>query len=163
WIMDLATQHSVRVGGGQETGSEALWSPDGRSLAFIGGEGEKSGLMVATANGTGGTLIAPVTGSNSPLPEQGKRITWSPDSKQIAFVSATPGPEPPITGDPVVITRYLYKPDYSEGNSHFNDNRRLHIFLADLASKHVRQLTQGTRETGRRMAKKSFSSRTTSP
>src|SRR5437868_8101145 len=52
WVMDLASQHSVQVGGAQETGSEPLWSPDGRSLAFIGGEGEKSGLMVATANGT---------------------------------------------------------------------------------------------------------------
>jgi Tol biopolymer transport system component len=37
-----------------------------------------------------------------------------------------------------------YKPDDSEGLSHFNDNRRLHIFLADLASGQVQQLTDGT-------------------
>ncbi len=43
----------------------------------------------------------------------------------------------------MVITRYLYKPTASEGNTRFNDNRRLHIFIADLATKQVRQLTDG--------------------
>jgi dipeptidyl aminopeptidase/acylaminoacyl peptidase len=49
-----------------------------------------------------------------------------------------------LAGDPIVITRYLYKPDADEGNSHFNDNRRLHIFVADIASGQIRQLTSGT-------------------
>ena len=43
----------------------------------------------------------------------------------------------------MVITRYLYKPDAGEGMTRFNDNRRLHIFVVDLATKQVRQLTQG--------------------
>ena len=34
---------------------------------------------------------------------------WSPDSRQIAFVSSTAGPEQDANGDPMVITRYLYK------------------------------------------------------
>ena len=56
-----------------------------------------------------------------------------------------PGPETAdATGDPIVITRYLYKPDYDEGLTHFNDNRRLHIFVADIASGQIRQLTDGT-------------------
>ena len=43
----------------------------------------------------------------------------------------------------MVITRYLYKPTASEGGTRANDNRRLHIFVADVASKTVRQLTDG--------------------
>jgi dipeptidyl aminopeptidase/acylaminoacyl peptidase len=43
----------------------------------------------------------------------------------------------------VVITRYLYKPTASEGSTRFNDNRRAHIFVVDLDSKNVRQLTRG--------------------
>lgn len=43
----------------------------------------------------------------------------------------------------MVITRYLYKPTFSEGNTRFNDNRRLHIFAVDLNTKKVRQLTDG--------------------
>src|SRR5262249_52784987 len=64
--------------------------------------------------------------------------------KQIAFISATAGPETEnANGDPMVITRYLYKPTASEGLTRFNDNRRLHIFIVDVASKQVRQLTRG--------------------
>ena len=71
-------------------------------------------------------------------------MTWSPDGKQIAFISATPGPETAdATGDPIVITRYMYKPDAGEGMTRFNDNRRLHIFIVDVASKAVRQVTSG--------------------
>jgi dipeptidyl aminopeptidase/acylaminoacyl peptidase len=60
-------------------------------------------------------------------------------------VHALPGPETEdASGDPIVITRYLYKPDFAEGLSHFNDNRRLHIFVATVATGQVRQLTEGT-------------------
>jgi dipeptidyl aminopeptidase/acylaminoacyl peptidase len=43
----------------------------------------------------------------------------------------------------MVITRYLYKPTASEGLTRFNDNRRLHIFVIDLETDQVRQLTDG--------------------
>src|SRR2546430_11702313 len=43
----------------------------------------------------------------------------------------------------MVITRYLYKPDAGEGMTRFNDNQRLHIFVVDVSTKQVRQLTQG--------------------
>ena len=43
----------------------------------------------------------------------------------------------------MVITRYLYKPTASEGMTRFNDNRRLHIFIVDIATQAVRQLTAG--------------------
>src|SRR5207249_105425 len=35
------------------------------------------------------------------------------------------------------------KPTASNGASRFNDNRRSHIFVADLATKQVRQVTDG--------------------
>ena len=43
----------------------------------------------------------------------------------------------------MVITRYLYKPDAGEGMTRFNDNQRLHIYVVDIASKQVHQLTNG--------------------
>jgi dipeptidyl aminopeptidase/acylaminoacyl peptidase len=43
----------------------------------------------------------------------------------------------------MVITRYLYKPTASEGMTRFNDNRRIHIFVVDIATKTVRQVTDG--------------------
>jgi dipeptidyl aminopeptidase/acylaminoacyl peptidase len=101
-------------------------------------------LITVRADGSQPTFIAPVQGTNHPLPSTGERVAWSPDGKQIAFISATAGPETEAAnGDPVIITRYLYKPTASEGMTRFNDNRRMHIFIADIATKNVRQLTTG--------------------
>jgi dipeptidyl aminopeptidase/acylaminoacyl peptidase len=144
WVMDLSTQKSVRVGGDKDSGGGPLFSPDGKWLAFAGRQGENSGLFVARADGSDVTFLATWNGTNGPLPGTGKEVTWSPDGKQLAFVSSTPGTETAqAAGDPMVITRYLYKPDAGEGMTRFNDNQRLHIFVVDVATKQVRQLTKG--------------------
>jgi dipeptidyl aminopeptidase/acylaminoacyl peptidase len=144
WIMDVDAKKSVRVGGNKDSGGSPLWSPDGKWLAFDGHQGEKGGLFVVRPDGSDVTLLASPEGTNSPLPGTGKDFTWSPDGKQLAFISSTPGSEAAeASGDPVVITRYLYKPDAGEGMTRFNDNLRLHIFIVDLSGKQVRQLTQG--------------------
>src|SRR5437016_5069720 len=144
WIMDLTTQKSVRVGGDKDGGGSGVWSPDSKWIAFSGHQGDKGGLFVVRPEGSEVTFLAEAHGTNSPLPGMGNEISWSPDSKQIAFVSSTPDPRAAeASGDPMVITRYLYKPDAGEGMTRFNDNQRLHIFVVDLATKQVRQLTQG--------------------
>lgn len=144
WIIDLATRQSRRLGTDKVGASGPRWSPDGRKIAYFGREEEAgAGLVVANADGTNATFLAAVTGTNHPLPSSGERLAWSPDGRQIAFISSTPGPEVDANGDPMVITRYLYKPTASEGLKRFNDNRRLHIFIVDLATKAMRQLTKG--------------------
>jgi dipeptidyl aminopeptidase/acylaminoacyl peptidase len=143
WVMDLSTQKSLRLGGDKPAGNP-LWSRDSHWIAFNGEDGEKHGLLIAHPDGSNPTFLAPMAGTNSPLPGTGADYTWSPDGKQIAFVSSTPGEEAAeASGDPRVITRYLYKPDAREGLTRFNDNQRLHLFVVDVASRQVRQLTQG--------------------
>jgi dipeptidyl aminopeptidase/acylaminoacyl peptidase len=145
FVMTLADGKSVRFGGERDASGSPEWSPNGQWLAYRGQLGGKGGLIVAKPDGSAARFIAEMTGTNAPLPGAGRTVAWSPDSLRIAFVSATPGPETAdATGDPIVITRYLYKPDAAEGFTHFNDNRRLHIFVADLATGRVDQLTTGT-------------------
>jgi dipeptidyl aminopeptidase/acylaminoacyl peptidase len=145
WIMTLAGGRSISLSKEKEPSGGIEWSPDGQWIAYSGKLADKSGLIVAHPDGSGAKFLSTLEATNAPLPTTGKRFAWSPDSKRLAFVKAVPGPETAeATGDPVVITRYLYKPDAEEGNSHFNDNRRLHIFVADLASGQIRQLTDGT-------------------
>jgi dipeptidyl aminopeptidase/acylaminoacyl peptidase len=144
WIVDVATGAARRLGSDKEGASGPRWSRDGQQIAYFGREDSGAGVFVSRADGSGAVMLAPVVGTNHPLPSNGERLAWSPDGKQVAFVSAAPGPETQnANGDPMVITRYLYKPTASEGLTRFNDNRRLHIFVADIASKQVRQLTHG--------------------
>jgi dipeptidyl aminopeptidase/acylaminoacyl peptidase len=144
WVMTVADGKTVRLGGDKDPSDNPEWSPDGQWIAYKGRVGDKSGLAVARADGSGARFVAEMSGTNAPLPGSGKTVAWSPDSKRIAFVSSVAGPETAeATGDPIVITRYLYKPDAAEGSTHFNDNRRLHVFIADLASGRVDQITSG--------------------
>jgi dipeptidyl aminopeptidase/acylaminoacyl peptidase len=145
WIMDLATQKPIRVGGEKDVAGDPRWSPDGKWVAFQGRVGDKHGLLLARPDGSEiTTLVEKMEGTNSPLPGGGQDVTWSPDGQQIAFISSTPDERAAeASGDPMVISRYLYKPDAGEGMTRFNDNQRLHIFAVDLATKQVRQLSEG--------------------
>jgi dipeptidyl aminopeptidase/acylaminoacyl peptidase len=143
WVIEVASGKSVRLGGDKPAGGP-VWSANSRWIAFNGADGDKHGLMIAHPDGSETAFLAPTSGTNSPLPGTGKSVAWSPDGKQIAFISSTPA-EGAIeaSGDPMVITRYLYKPDAGEGMTRFNDNQRLHIFVVDVGSKQIRQLTKG--------------------
>ena len=142
-LVTLATGEWRRLGRERAGVSGARWSPTGDHLAYFGREGTRYGLIVARGDGSAARMVADVAGTNHPLPTSGARFSWSPDGNRIAFVSATPGPEADANGDPMVITRYLYKPTADEGLTRFNDNRRLHIFVADIRTLVVRQLTRG--------------------
>jgi dipeptidyl aminopeptidase/acylaminoacyl peptidase len=145
WVMTLASGQSICISAGDDASDDPAWSADGQWIAYLGKLEGKSGLVVAHPDGTGKRFLAETRGTNSPLPTTGSTLAWSPDGRQIAYVSAQPGPETTdADGDPMVITRYLYKPTAGEGNSHFNDNRRLHIFVADVASGKSKQFTSGT-------------------
>src|SRR5947209_3288948 len=144
WVMTVADGKTVRVGGERDSSGNPVWSADGQSLVYRGRVDDKTGLVVSRPDGSAARFLAEMTGTNAPLPGSGATIAWSPDGKRIAFVSSVPGPETAnATGDPIVITRYLYKPDAAEGLTHFNDNRRLHLFVVDAASGRIDQLTDG--------------------
>ena len=143
-VMTLADGRSVHFSKEKESSGGPEWSPDGQWIAYSGKLGDKSGLIVSHPDGSAAKFLSKLEGTNNPLPTMGKRFAWSPDSKRVAFVHAVPGPETAeATGDPIVITRYLYKPEADEGMTHFNDNRRLHIFVADVGSGQIKQLTDG--------------------
>lgn len=68
WVMDVASGKSARLGGEQEIASGAVWSPDGRWIAYSGEADGKSGLIIAHPDGSDRTFLAETQGTNSPLP-----------------------------------------------------------------------------------------------
>ena len=143
WVMEIASGEVSKLGGEGGFASGPRWSPNGLEIAYFGVVEGQAGLVVARADGSAEKFLTPITGTNHPLPSAGERIAWAPDGNRIAFVSATGEAEGAAAGDPMVITRYLYKPTASEGMTRFNDNRRVHIFIFDRITNRVNQLTSG--------------------
>ena len=70
--------------------------------------------MVSNADGSAAQVIRQIEGTNHRCRRQAiARVVSRWDA--CRFISATPGPEADANGDPMVITRYLYKPTASEG------------------------------------------------
>jgi dipeptidyl aminopeptidase/acylaminoacyl peptidase len=144
WIWDAATGVARQLGTDRDAAASPRWSPDSQWLAYFGRIDDQSGLGAVRMDGSDPIFLGRAVGTNHPLPSTGEALTWSSGSSRIAFLSATPGPEAnDANGDPMVITRYLYKPSAAEGLTRFNDNRRLHIWMVDLLSREPRQLTDG--------------------
>ncbi len=144
WIWDAAAGTTRRLGSDRDAATGPRWSPDSQWLAFTGRVDEQTGLGAVKMDGSDPIFLGRVVGTNHPLPGTGESLAWSSGSSRIAFLSATPGPEADdANGDPMVITRYLYKPTASEGLTRFDDNRRLHVWMVDLVTQEPRQLTDG--------------------
>ena len=142
--MDAATGTTRRLGGDKDTASEPHFSPDGKRLAYFGQNRRRLGpdrrqrrrlVSGVRRAGRGHQPSAALVGRPAGV------VPGRPPARvRLGRVRAR---RQDANGDPMVITRYLYKPTASEGGTRANDNRRLHIFVADVASKAVRQLTDG--------------------
>ncbi|HWB98138.1 MAG TPA: S9 family peptidase [Bryobacteraceae bacterium] len=136
WVMSTKDRTARRISPTDASESAIRWKPDSSAFAFFSNAGGKPGIWVAQPGGKRQFLVA-AENTNHVLPTTGKRMDWSPDGKQLAYVAADPK-DPRESTDPVHITRYLYK--FISGE---DDNRHIHIHLLDLATRRSRKLTDG--------------------
>src|SRR5438874_3175831 len=91
------------------------WSPDGKSIAFVSTHEERHGIWVTDLAGRAPRFVASVRETNFFITYAGEPFAWSPDSKMIAFVSASDEPDQDFIGnssksdDPRVVDRIQYK------------------------------------------------------
>ncbi|MEM6415436.1 MAG: S9 family peptidase [Pseudomonadota bacterium] len=137
WMRNLTSGTVTRV---DPAGGDPVPSPDSRQLAYRTDET----ILVYSLSTSKSRKVATWRDSNQLLPDRGAALTWSPDSKRIAYVSAVDMPgAAKITDTPMVLTRYRFRPNEQGGAGKFSDFRRFHIFIADVANGDPRQLTKG--------------------
>jgi len=123
--------------------STPRWSPDSNSLAFLSKHDELDGLWTVTLARRDPHFVAYIQSTNFFITYAGESFSWAPDSRRVAYISATP--EIPdgialskMTDDPRVIDRIQYK-----SRTSLSDNRRTHVFIVDTERPEPRQLTFG--------------------
>jgi dipeptidyl aminopeptidase/acylaminoacyl peptidase len=124
------------------TASTPRWSPDSTTIAFLADHGGLNGIWVTNIGGSEPRFVAGVQGTNFFLTYAGESFAWSPDSRHIAYISATEAFA--VDGgvkksdDPRVINRIQYKSRLS-----FSDNGRTHVWIVDIDKPEPRELTSG--------------------
>ena len=117
WIVPTAGGESKRLTAGDASESTPRWSPDGKWIAFYSNRDQRDGLWIVAPEGGEPRLVTRTIRTNFHLKGAGESFTWSPDSKRIAFLSATeilneaPPPAPPndpkLAGLPPQVFRPL--------------------------------------------------------
>lgn len=130
---------TVRLTSSPDGESSPKWSPDNRYLGFLSsrGEGEKgSQLWLLDRQGGEAEKVTDVKGGIDDY-------VWSPDGKRLVFVIQDPDPDTAKsekkTPKPIEIDRWDFKRDYVG----YLSRRREHLYLFDLATRKVEQLTRG--------------------
>ena len=123
--------------------SNPRWAPDGKHIAFLARADNRYGIWVITIDDTRPRFVAPVQETNFFITYAGEPFAWSPDSKSIAYISASAEPAfDPHAGAPendaIVVDRIQYK-----SRTSIADNLRTHVWLTDIDQPAPRPLTSG--------------------
>ena len=147
WVAPVTARtdlHPRQLASGAKKDGAPRWSPDGAWLAFLSDrEREKPQLYVVAAAGGEPRRL-------TDLPLGAGPAAWSPDSTRIAFSARVPNVAPP--SDMEARKRWEQRPRHATRASYKADGQgytfdaRWHLFIVDVASASVRQITDGDAE-----------------
>src|ERR1700682_3962073 len=152
WAVPTAGGYAVPPTAEGVSSSHPRWSPDGKYLAFLSArnEGKTQVWLLNRAGGEARRLPGP--------PQDVDHFAWSPDSTRLVVILRDPSEEElaeaktkdkekdddgkdkkPKTRKPWVIDRLQFKTD----EVGYLDRRRAHLFILDLATQNLTQITSG--------------------
>jgi dipeptidyl aminopeptidase/acylaminoacyl peptidase len=142
WMVPATGGEAVAMTAEARSASHPRWSPDNRFLAFLAAP-EDGEDQVWTLFRQGGEAVQLTDTA------QGVRgFEWSPDGRRMVLVLQDPTPvqlavkageKEPENPPPWVITRRQFKQDYVG----YLDSRRTHLFVLDIETKTLTQITSG--------------------
>lgn len=141
WMVSWDGRRSLRLTNSPEGESNPQWSPDNRYLSFVSGRFESRGGQLWLLDRAGGEAVrvSDVKGGFG-------SHEWSPDGSRVVFVQKDPDPDESKPDSlrsrnpkPIVVDRYAFKRDITG----YLDRRRDHIYVLDINSKKVEQITTG--------------------
>ncbi len=147
WMLPATGGDAIPVSAEDETSTSPRWSPDGQYLGFLSAR-DAGKTQVWTLFRGGGEAVR-----RTHTAQGVKAFEWSPDGKRILLVLQDPTPEEleakaaeekgeryeAKTPPPWVVTRQQFKLDYVG----YLDSRRTHLYVFDLASGEIAQITSG--------------------
>jgi dipeptidyl aminopeptidase/acylaminoacyl peptidase len=164
WMAPAGGGDAIVMTAPDVSSSHPRWSPDGKYLAFLSkrNEGKTQVWLLNRMGGEAERLTEAIQDVDD--------FAWSPDSKRLVLVLRDPSPEEldeakakdkdkdkekpgaedkdkdkdakakkPKTPRPLVVDRYRFKSD----TIGYLDRRRTHLYVFDLATKAVVQVTSG--------------------
>lgn len=154
WMMPAAGGDAIPMTAKGSSAGRPVWSPDGKYLSFSASRGENARSQVWAMNRLGGEAQA-----LTEVKQGIQGFEWSPDGKRLLLLIQDPSPEEqarqkdeeagvrparPRTQPPWVIDRQQFKQDVQG----YLDRRRTHLYVFELASKKLTQITSGDYQDG---------------
>ncbi|HVO58300.1 MAG TPA: S9 family peptidase [Dongiaceae bacterium] len=152
WMVPTAGGDAIQLTSDDVSSSHPRWSPDGKYLAFLSARNDGK-TQVWLLNRLGGEAQ-----KLTDAPQDVDDFAWSPESKRLVLVLRDPTPEEKEeaaskgkpnaskeserkskTQKPWIIDRLQFKRD----TVGYLDRRRTHLYVFDLASKVLTQVTSG--------------------
>ena len=139
WIADTASGESHQLTASKKSSSGAVWSPDGRWIAFLSDrqgqitgtpEGKKQIYLISADGGEARQLTKVETGVND--------LAWAPDSKKLAFSAE----------DPESKAMKDRKEKYGDFQVVHTDYSMTHLWTVEIPASESEALPQPKRLTG---------------
>ncbi|HSS22197.1 MAG TPA: S9 family peptidase [Pyrinomonadaceae bacterium] len=127
WILDVRTREAHQFTNSAKSEFTPRWSPDGRRLAFLSDRGDSTQIYLLSTT-DGGEAVRLTEGKTA-----ARAFEWSPDGKQIAFLASEPRTE----------AEEKKEKDKDDGRVVDREDKRTRLWLIDVETKKVRQVTSG--------------------
>ena len=150
WLINADGSGELPICAGDVSGASPRWSPDGTRIAYVGQRADGSRQLFVY------WVQSATTAALTNLPEDPSSFSWSPDSRQLAFIMPAPAarkplevdlPKPPKDAKWAEAPKYIDSVVYRADGEGYLPDAFAQVFLVSASGGAARQLTSGDFDT----------------